>query len=154
MSHNPANTNVDRPKLTCHHCKEPGSYRNQCRLLKEQREQTENTQINPGNKNSDTKNSNPNNKNNKNHNNYKNSNRAEKKQETVYLCCETCGATNHSIERCYVRANAAKRPLPWKSKPEGQSGHPQQDAHKSLTGCVLATVQHLNQKCHIFTPEL
>ena len=23
-------TNADRPKLTCHHCKKPGHYRNQC----------------------------------------------------------------------------------------------------------------------------
>ena len=27
-------TNADRPKPTCHHCKKPGYYRNQCRLLK------------------------------------------------------------------------------------------------------------------------
>ena len=142
-------TNIfaDRPKPTCHHCKKPGRYRNQCRLLKKQREQTENTGNNPGNKNSDASNSNPNsnlNNNNNNHNNYKNSNRAERKPETVYLPCETCGKTNHSAERCYVGANAANRPLPWKNKPEGQSGHHQQDAQNSITGCVLATAQHLN----------
>ena len=99
MSHNNTNTNADRPKQTCHHCKKPGHYRNQCRLLKKQREQNENTQYTPGNKNSDAKNSMPNNSvNNINHNCYKNSNRAEKKQETVYSCCETCGETNHSTE--------------------------------------------------------
>ena len=92
-------------------------------MWKKQREQTENTQTTPGNKNADTNNSKPNsNVNNNNHNNYKNSNRAEKKPETVYPSCETCGKTNHSTERCYVRANAAKRPLPWKIK------HHQQDA--------------------------
>ena len=28
------NTNADKPKSTCHHCKTPALYRNQCRLLK------------------------------------------------------------------------------------------------------------------------
>ena len=40
VSQQPTNTNADRPKLTCHHCKKPGRYRNQCRLLRKQREQT------------------------------------------------------------------------------------------------------------------
>ena len=64
--------------------------------------------------------------------------------ETVYPPCETCGKLNHSPERCYVRANAANRPLPWKSKPEGQNGHFQQDAQNSITGCIRATAQYLN----------
>ena len=34
LSHNTANANADRPKPTCHHCKKPGHYRNQCILLK------------------------------------------------------------------------------------------------------------------------
>ena len=143
VSHNTTNTNAYRPKPMCHYCKKPGHYMNQCCLLKKQREQTENTQINPGNKNRDANNSNLNNNNN-NHNNYRNSNRAERKPDTVYLTCETCGKTNHSAERCYVGANAANRPLPWKSKPEGQSGHYQQDAQNSIPGFVLAKVQHLN----------
>ena len=147
VSHNIADTNADRPKPTCHHCKKPGHYRNQCKLLKKQREQTENTQNKPGNKNSDANNSNPNSNfknNNNNQNNYKISNRVERKPETVYLPCETCGKTNHSAERCYVGANAANRPLPWKKKPERQSGHHQQDAQNSITGCVLATAQRPN----------
>ena len=41
---NATNTNAERPKPTFHHCKKPGHYRNQCRLLKKQREQTENFQ--------------------------------------------------------------------------------------------------------------
>ena len=74
VSHNTRNTNADRPKLTCLHCKEPGHDRNQCRLLEKQREQTENTQNKPGSKNSDAINSNTNsnlNNINNNHNNYK-----------------------------------------------------------------------------------
>ena len=41
VSQQPTNTNADRPKPTCHHCKKPRHYRNYCRLLKKQREQTE-----------------------------------------------------------------------------------------------------------------
>ena len=133
VSQQPTNTNADRPKPTCHHCKKPGHYRNQCRLLKKQREQTEKNQNNPGNKNS-AANTSSLNSNVNNTNNIKNSNKAERKPETVYPPCETCGKTNHSADRCYVGANAANRPLPWRSKPERQSGHHQQDAQNSITG--------------------
>ena len=37
VSQNTTKTNAYRPKLTCHHCKKPGHYRNQCRLMKKQR---------------------------------------------------------------------------------------------------------------------
>ena len=99
VSHNNVNANADRTKPTCHYCKKPGHYKNQCRLLKKQREQTENNQNNPGNKNSDATTSNQNgDANNPNNNNNKNSNRAERKPKTVYPPCETCGKTNHSRE--------------------------------------------------------
>ena len=105
--------------------------------MKKQREQTENTQNIPGNRNSDADNSIPDNKTN-NTINYKNCNRAKGKPETVYPSSEICGKTNDSAEGCYVGANAANRPLPWKSKPQ------QLDAQDSITGCVRATAQHLN----------
>ena len=38
------NANADRPKPTCHHCKKPGRYRDQCRWLKTQEGQAENNQ--------------------------------------------------------------------------------------------------------------
>ena len=79
-----------------------------------------------GNFNTDTNDSNPNN------------HKIDRKSRTLYPPCETCGKTNHSTERCYVGANAANRPLPWKNKPE------EQDAHDSITGCVQATTQHFN----------
>ena len=120
VSQKPTNTNAYRPEPTCHHCKKPGHYRNQCRLLKKQREQTENDQNNPGNKNSDANTSNPN-SNVSNNNNNKNSNRAERKPKTVYPPCETCGKTNHSTEKCYFGANAANRPLPRHRRPERQN---------------------------------
>ena len=56
VSQRPINTNADRPKLTCHHCRKPGNYRNQCRLLRKRQERTEDTQNNPGEKNSGAKN--------------------------------------------------------------------------------------------------
>ena len=91
VSQQPTNHNAVRPKPTCHHCKKPWNYRNQCRLLKKQREQTENNQNNPGNKNSDANTSNPNNNFNNNNNYKKNSNKAERKPKTVYPPCDTCG---------------------------------------------------------------
>ena len=120
VSQQPTNTNADRPKPMCHHCKKPGHYRNQCRLLKKQREQTENTQNNPGNKNSAANTSNPNSNVNNNNNN-KNSNKAESKPKTVYPPCETYGKTNHSTEKWNFGANAANRPPPRRRRPERQN---------------------------------
>ena len=108
-------------------------------LVEKQREQTDNTQNSPGNRNSDADNSIPDNKTHyNNHINYRNCNRAEGKPETVYPPSETCGKTIDYTERCYVGANAANRPLPWKSKPQ------ELDAQDSLTGCARARAQHLN----------
>ena len=81
---------------------------------------------NTGNINSDTIDSNPNN------------HKIDRKSRTLYPPCQTCGKTNLSREICYVGANAANRPHPWKNKPR------EQDAHDSITGCVHATAQFLN----------
>ena len=81
---------------------------------------------NAGNINSNTSDSDPNN------------HKIDRNSRTLYPPCETCGKTNHSTERCYVGANAAKRPLPWKNKLQ------EQDTHDSITGCVQAAAQHLN----------
>ena len=90
------------------------------------KQQIEGNPDNAGNINSDTNDSNSNN------------HKFDRKSRTLYPPCETCGKTNHSTERCYVGANTANRPLPWKNKPQ------EQDAHNSITGCVHATAQHLN----------
>ena len=87
-----------------------------------------------GNINDDTNNSKP------------NINKNDRKSRTVYPPCGTCCETNHFAERCYVGANAANRPLPWKSKPQ------QQHAQDSIAGCLRATAYHLYHKCYIFTP--
>ena len=119
VSQQPTNTNADRLKPTCHHCKKPGHYKNQCGLLRKQREITENTQNIPGNNNSDPNNSNPNS--NVNNNNNKNANRAKRKPKTVYPPCATCGKTKHSIEKSQFGANAANRPPPRHRRPERQN---------------------------------
>ena len=116
----PINNVSQQPKPTCHHCKKPVHYRNQCRLLKKQRERTEISRNNPGNKNCEANTSNPN-SNISNNNNNKNSKRAERKPKTVYPPCETCGKTNHSTEKCYFGANAANRPPPLHRRPERQN---------------------------------
>ena len=89
------------------------------------KQQIEGNQDNAGNT-SDTNNSNPTN------------HKIDRKSRTLYPPCETCGKMNHSRERCYVGANAANRPLPWKNNPQ------EQDAQDSITSCVQATAQHLN----------
>ena len=58
--------NSEKPKPTCHHCKKPGHYRNQCRQLKREKDQAQsNTNSAPNNKNNNGSaqtNSNPNHK--------------------------------------------------------------------------------------------
>ena len=120
VSQQPTNTNADRPKPTCHHCKKRRHYRNQCHLLEKQREQTEKNQNNPGNKNSAANTSSPNSNVNNNNNN-ENINKAERKPKIVYPPCETCGKTNQSTEKCYFGANAANRPPPRHRRPEKQN---------------------------------
>ena len=70
------------------------------------KQQIEGNPDNAGNINSDTNDSNPNN------------HKTDRKSRALYPPCEICGKTNHSTERCYVGANAANRPLPWKNKPQ------------------------------------
>ena len=154
VSHNTVNANADRPKPTCHHCKKPGHYKNQCRLLKKQREQAGKSQNNLGNKNSDAKTSNPSSNVNNQNNNSKNSNRAERKPKTVYPPCETCGKTNHSTEKCYYGANAANRPPPRQRRPERQNQVQKRFNQNDPNETTQAAAQNLNWKCRVFTPEL
>ena len=84
----------------------------------------------------------------------RNSNRAERKPKTVYPPCETCGKTNHSIERCYHGANAANRPPPRQRRPERQNQVQERAVQKDSNENSQAVAQNLNWKCHVFTPEL
>ena len=84
--------NSDKPKPTCHHCKKPGHYQNQCRQLKREKDQTRHhTNSANNNKGSAPPNSNPNNKvsNNTKANNM--NNQRERRSRPVFPPCETCG---------------------------------------------------------------
>ena len=109
VSHNSANPNTDRPKPTCHHCKEPRHYKNQCRLLKRQTNSLKRLKIILETKTVAPITLSQKNNTNINNNNYKNSDRAEGKPETVYPPYETCIKTNHSTEKCCYEINAANR---------------------------------------------
>ena len=144
VTHNTVNANADRTKATCHYCKKPGHFKNQCRLLKKQRKPTEINQNNPRNKNSDANTSNPKcNVNNPNNNNT-NSNRAERKPKTVYPPCETYGKTNHSTERCYHGAKAANIPRPRQRRPERQNQVQERAVQDDSNENSQAVAQNLN----------
>ena len=147
--------NSDKSKPTCHHCKKPGRYQNQCRHLKREKDQTRNNMNSANNSNGSTQtNSNPNNKvsnitkiTNKN-------NQRDRKSRPVFPPCETCGRTNHSTEKCYLGGNAANRPPPRNRRPEGQNQVQRRNAKNNSDGNVQAAAQTLNYKRHVFTPEL
>ena len=140
--------NSEKPKPTCHHCKKPGHYRNQCRQLKREKDQAQNnTNIDANNKSNNGSaqtNSNPNHKapvaNKANNTN----NQRDRKPRPVFLPCETCGRTNHSTERCYLGANAANRPPPRNRRPEGQNQAQQRNTQNNSDGNVQAVAQPSN----------
>ena len=140
--------NSGKPKPTCHHCKKPGHYRNQCRQLKRGKDQAQNNANsaadNKNNNGSTQTNSNPNHKepvaNKVNNTN----NQRDRKPRPVFPPCETCGRTNHSTERCYLGANAANRPPPRNRRPEGQNQAQQRNTQNNSDGNVQAAAQPLN----------
>ena len=150
--------NSEKPKPTCHHCKMPGHYRNQCRQLKQEKDQARN------NTNSDDKNNNifgsgqtNSNSNNKVYNITNSSitnNEKDRRPTPVYAACETCVKTNHSKENSYFGANAGNRPAPWSRRPEGQNQVEQRNAQSNSNGNFRAAASTLNWKYHVFTPEL
>ena len=140
--------NSEKPKPTCHHCKKPGHYRNQCRQLKREKDQVQNNTCsaanNKNNNGSAQINSNPNPKapvgNKANNTN----NPRDRKPRTVFPPCETCGRTNHSTERCYLGADAANRPPPRNRRPEGQNQAQQRNTQNNSDDNVQAAAQPLN----------
>ena len=142
-----AQRNSEKPTPTCHHCKKPGHYRNQCRQLKREKDQVQNNTDsaanNKNNNGSAQTNSNPNHKvpvaNKANNAN----NQRDRKPRPVFPPCETCGRTNNSTERCYLGANAANRPPPRNRRPEGQNQAQQRNTQKNSDGNVQAVAQPL-----------
>ena len=115
------NSKTEKPNPTRHHCKKPGHHRNQCCQLRIEKDQTEGTKNSAGNNNNGQTNSNPNNSNANNRNNNKTHNRNDRKPQTFYPPCETCGKANHSTEKCFSGANASIKPPPRHRRPIGQS---------------------------------
>ena len=138
--------NSNKPRPTCHHCKKPGHYENQCRQLKREKDQTRNNTNSANNNNGSAQtNSNPNN--NKVTNNTKGNNinnHRDRKSRPVFPPCETCGRNNHSTKKCYLGANSANRPPPRNRRPEGQNQGQQNIAQSNSDGNVQAAPQALN----------
>ena len=131
--------NSEKPKPTCHHCKKPSHYQNQCRQLKREKGQTRNSMNSANNNNgSDQRNSNPNNKVSDNTKANNTNNQNDGRSRTVFPPCETCGRTNHSTEKCYLGANAANRPPPRNRRPEGQNQVQQRNAQSNSDRNVQA----------------
>ena len=131
--------NSNKPKPTCHLCKKPGLYQNQCRQLKREKDQTRNNTSSANNNNGSAQTfSNPNNKvaNNIKANNI--INQRDRRSRLVFLPSETCGRTNHSAEKCYLGANAANRPTLRNRRPEGQNQGQQNNAQNNSDGNVQA----------------
>ena len=140
--------NSGKPKLTCHHCKRPGHYQNQCRQLKREKDQirknTNKAENNNNNNGSAQTISKSNNKVSNNTNANNTNNQTHRWFRPVYPPCETCGRTNHSTEKCYLGANGANRPPPRIRRPEGQSQSQQRKAQSTSDGNVQAAAQTLN----------
>ena len=142
--------NSNKPRPTCHHCKKPGHYQNQCRQLKREKVQTRNNTNSANNNNGGAQiNSNPNNNNNNNKvaNNTKGNNQnnqRDRKPRPVFPPCETCSRNNQSTEKCYLGANAANRPPPRNRRPEGQNQNQQNNDQSNSDGNVQAAAQALN----------
>ena len=138
--------NSNKPRPTCHHCKKPGHYPNQCRQLKREKYQTRNDTNSVNSKNGSAQtNSKPNN--NKAANNTKGNNiniQRDRKSRPVFPPCETCGGNNHSTEKCYLGANAANRPPPQNRRPDGQNRSQQNNAQSNSDGNVQAAAQASN----------
>ena len=135
----------NKPKPTCHHCKKPGHYQNQCRQLKREKHQTQNNTNSANNNNGSTQtNSNPNNKVANTTKANSTNNQRDRRSRPVFPPCETCGRTNHSTEKCYLGANAANRPPPRNRRPEGQNQIQERNAQGNPDGNVQTAAQIFN----------
>ena len=136
---------LSKSQTTCHHCKKPGHYQNQCRQLHREKDQARNQTNSATNSNGSAQtNSNSNNKvsNSTKANNL--NNQRDRRSRPVFPPCETCGRTNLSTEKCYLGANAANRPPPRNRRPDGQNQIQQRKAQSNSDGNVQAAAQTLN----------
>ena len=135
-------------KPTCHHCKTPGHYRNQCRQFKREKDQIRNNTNSAENKNNNNGSaqtiSNPNNKISNNTNANKISKHRDRRSRPVVPPCETSGRTNHSTEKFYLGANAANRPPPRNRRPEGRNQVQRRNDQNNSEANVEAATQTSN----------
>ena len=148
MTQQPSQQNSEKPKPTCHLCKKPGHYRNQCRQLKRKKDQIQNNTNSADNTNNNNgsaqTNSNSNNEvSNKTDANNTNIQR-DGRSRPVFLPCETCGRHNHSTENCYLGEKAANRQTPRNRRPEGQNQVQQRNDQSNSDGNVQAAAQTSN----------
>ena len=137
--------NSEKPEPTCHHCKKPGHYQNQCRQLKREKDRTRNDTSSANNNNGSAQtNSNPNNNVSSNTKANNTNNQRDRRPRPVFPPCETCGRTNHSREKFYLGANAANRPPPRNRRPEGQNQVQQRNVQNNSDGNVQTAAQILN----------
>ena len=139
--------NPNKPRPTCHHCKKPGHYQNQCRQLKREKDPTRNNTNSANNNNNGSAQTNSNPNNNKVANNAKGNNinnQRNRRPRPAFPLCETCGRTNHSTEKFFLGANAANRPPPRNRRPEGQNQSQQKIAQNNSDANVQAAAQALN----------
>ena len=151
-----AHQNPEKPRPTCHHCKQPSQYWHRCRQFKREKDPAQNIKNNVGNNinnnggqiNSTSNNQNPNNTNENN-----TIIRKHRRPRPVYPPCEACGKTNHSTEKCCFGAKTANRSSSWNSQPERQIQAQQRDNQIAQNDSTQAAAQNLNKKRHVFTPE-
>ena len=102
--------NSEKPKPTCHRCKRPGHYRNQCRQLKRGKDKIRNITNSADNNNKNNCSAQTNSKTNNEVSNKTNVNNTTNQKDrrciTVYPACETCGTTNQ------------REMLPWSKRSE------------------------------------
>ena len=142
MTQQTTQQNSEKPKPTCHHCKKPSHYQNECPQLKREKDQTRNNMNSANNNNGIAQtNSNPNNKVSNNTKANNTNIQRDRRSRPVFPRCKTCGGTNHSTEKCYLGANATNRPPPRNRRPEGQNQVQQRNAQSNSDGNVQAAAQ-------------
>ena len=139
--------NSEKPKPTCHHCKKPGHYRNQCLNSNERKSKSKTIQIvlqktktkmvvpkqtlTPTIKHQ------------------------SQTRRTIQIIRETEDlnlsfypvrhvAEQTTPQRCYLGANSAFRPPPRNRRPEGQNQAQHRNTQNNLDGNVQAAAQPLN----------
>ena len=146
MSQHATNTNADRHKLTCHHCRKPGQYRNQCHRFKKQSEQAEKLKIFQETETVASK----------------NLTQTTKSTLTTTTTTTTKKVTEpkesqkgftHPVrhaerkttaQTCFLGANAVSRPPLWQRRPEGQNQAQDRTNPSDSNEVSQAAAQNLN----------